>query len=285
MRPTFLAPLLGVLVLVAGGTAAGQSQRTNGLVSFGTCCGTDATGIYTIRQDGTGQKLIYEPKFDDASLISAWSPSGSRIAYVASAAGGVWTMSATGTQRKRLTRGKGDTLAPNWSPDGKQIVFVDLAAKHGSNYALYVIGSNGRGLKKIVGGARYQNNPVWAPSGKLIMFERANALWTVKPNGRAQKKVETGASSPSWSPDGKSVAFDRNGDLWTMNANGTGAHLVIEVPSSTAGIAWSPDGRWIAYAIADRGDVKLVHPDGTGEKPLTSDDELFHSEPAWQPRP
>jgi hypothetical protein len=29
----------------------------------------------------------------------------------------------------------------------------------------------------------------------------------------------------------------------------------------------------------------LVRPDGTGEKHLTSDDELFHSEPAWQPRP
>jgi tricorn protease-like protein len=281
VRPAVLALLLAGVMLVVGGTAAGQQQRANGLVSFGSCCGEE-TGIYTIRQDGTGQKLIYVPKFDDSSLISAWSPSGNRIAYVAP--GGLWRMSATGTQRKRLTRGKGDTLAPNWSPNGKQIVFVDLAAKHGTNYALYVIGSNGRGLKRIVRGARYQNNPVWAPSGKLIMFERANFLWTVKPNGRKQKRIAPG-TSPSWSPDGKSVAFDRNGDLWTMNANGSDAHLVIEVPSSTAGIAWSPDGHWIAYAIADRGDVMLVHPDGTGEKPLTTEGELFHSEPAWQPRP
>jgi Tol biopolymer transport system component len=282
MRPTVLALLFVILVLVTGGTASGQSQRTNGLVSFGSCCGDGTTGIYTIRQDGSGQKLIYTSDFDDAPLISAWSPNGGRIAFVAR--GGVWTMSATGTQLKQLTKGKGDTLAPSWSPDGKQIVFVDLAARHGTNYSLYVIGSNGRGLKKIVRGARYQNNPAWAPSGKLIMFERANALWTVKPNGRGQKRVTTG-TSPSWSPNGKSVAFDRNGDLWTMNANGNRAHLVIEVPSSTAGIAWSPDGHWIAYAIADRGDVMLVHPDGTGEKRLTDDEELFHSEPAWQPRP
>ncbi len=98
------------------------------------------------------------------------------------------------------------------------------------------------------------------------MFERANALWTVKPNGRGQKRIATG-TSPSWSPDGQSVAFDRNGDLWTMNANGTGAQLVIEVPSSTAGIAWSPDSRWIAYATADRGDVMLVHPRRTAASP------------------
>src|SRR5215211_2094720 len=158
MRSTVLALLLVISVLALGGTAAGQAQRTNGLVSFGTCCGSDV-GIYVIRADGTAQRRIYKPNFDDASLVSAWSPQGTRIAYVAP--GGLWKMSATGTQKKRLAPGKGDTLAPNWSPDGKQIVFIDLAAKNGTNYAVYVIGSNGKGLKKIVRGARYQNNPVW----------------------------------------------------------------------------------------------------------------------------
>jgi Tol biopolymer transport system component len=192
-------------------------------------------------------------------------------------------MSASGQQHKRLTRGYGDTLAPSWSPDGKQIAFVDRVAPHGGNYALYVIGSTGKGLKRIVGGARYQNNPAWSPSGKLIMFERGNTLWTVKPNGRGQKRLAAG-TSPSWSPDGKSVAFSRNGDLWTMKAGGAGAHKIADVPSSTAGIAWSPDGRWIAYATADRGDVLLVHPDGTGATHLTDEADLFHSEPAWQPK-
>ena len=192
-------------------------------------------------------------------------------------------MSASGQQRRRLTKGNGDTLAPSWSPDGKQIAFVDRVAPHGSNYALYVIGRNGKGLKRIVGGARYQNNPTWSPSGKLIMFERGKMLWTVKPNGRGQKRLVAG-TSPSWSPDGKNVAFSRNGDLWTMKAGGAGAHKITDVPSSTAGIAWSPDGRWIAYAIADRGDVMLVHPDGTSATPLTNEADLFHSEPAWQPK-
>ena len=282
MRSLLIGLVVSAVLLPLGETAAGKTGLTNGLVSFGTCCGDGTTGIYTIRPDGTAQRHIYEPEFDDASLISAWSPNGKRIAYVAR--GGLWTMSATGTQNKRLTKGKGDTLAPTWSADGKQIAFVDLAAKHGSNYAIYVIGTNGKGLKRIVRGAKYQNNPAWSPSGKLIIFERANALWTVKPNGHGQKRIATG-TSPSWSPDGKSVAFDRNGDVWTMKANGTGAQLVIDVPSSTAGIAWSPDSRWIGYAIADRGDVMLVRPDGTGGKRLTDEPDLFHSEPAWQPKP
>ena len=273
--------ILGALLLLAAGAASAGPRSANGLVSFGSCCSGGA-GIYTIDPDSEAQRLIFDPTFDDASLASAWSPQGGRVAYVAP--GGLWTMSATGAHPRRLTKGKGDTLAPSWSPDGKQIVFVDLAKKNGRNYALYVIGRDGKGLKRIVRGARYQNSPAWSPSGKLIMFERAGFLWTVKPDGRGQTKVAEG-TSPSWSPDGKTVAFDRDGNLWTMKPNGTGASRVVDVPSSTAGIAWSPDGHWIAYAIADRGDVMLVHPDGTGEKHLTDEPDLFHSEPAWQPRP
>ena len=282
MRSLLIGLVVSAVLLPLGETAAGKTGTDERSRLLRHLLRRRDDGIYTIRPDGTAQRHIYEPEFDDASLISAWSPNGKRIAYVAR--GGLWTMSATGTQNKRLTKGKGDTLAPTWSADGKQIAFVDLAAKHGTNYAIYVIGTNGKGLKRIVRGAKYQNNPAWSPSGKLIIFERANALWTVKPNGHGQKRIATG-TSPSWSPDGKSVAFDRNGDVWTMKANGTGAQLVIEVPSSTAGIAWSPDSRWIGYAIADRGDVMLVRPDGTGGKRLTDEPDLFHSEPAWQPKP
>ena len=74
-------------------------------------------------------------------------------------------------------------------------------------------------------------------------------------------------------------------DIWTMDADGTNAQMIVEIPSSTAGIAWSPDGNWIAYAVADRGDIMLVHPYGTGSKRLTHEEDVFHSEPAWQPRP
>src|SRR5262245_38918021 len=88
---------------------ASTPVATNGLVSFGTCCGSDV-GIYVIRPNGTGQKRIYRPQADDANLGTAWSPDGGRIAFVA--AGGLWTMSPTGSRRFRLYAGKGETGAP-----------------------------------------------------------------------------------------------------------------------------------------------------------------------------
>jgi TolB protein len=270
-----LAILLGAVPASAGSTGA------NGFVSFGACCGNQV-GIYVIRPNGTGQKRIYKPSFDDADLTSAWSPNGKRIAFVAP--GGLWTMSPAGTGRKRVAAGYGETGAPTWSADGKKIAFVDLSRKGARKYALYVVGVAGGTPKRIVSGTPYVSDPAWSPSGKVIMFGRGVFLWTVRPDGKGSTKIAEG-SSPSWSPDGHRVAFDRKGDVWTMNAKGAGTRALVRVPSATAGIAWSPDGKWIAYGTGDRGDIRLIRPDGTGARPLTHQPGLFNSWPAWQPKP
>jgi len=269
-----------LIALAIGGTASGLSARTNGVVSFGACCGEGDTGIFTIKPNGTGQKRIYSPPFDDANLASAWSPNGTRIAYVAP--GGLWTMSATGTARRRVTAGKGSTGSPTWSSDGRRIAYTDLSRKGSSTYALYVIGANGGTPKQIVSGSL--GTAAWSPTKPLILFDRARSLYTVSPSGAGLRRIGAGESGV-WSPNGRRIAFDRGGSLWTMNANGSGAKKVVSVPSATAGIAWSPDSRWIAYGTGNRGDIQLVHPDGSGSTHLTHEPGLFHSQPAWQPKP
>lgn len=265
------------LALVLVGAASAGPAKTNGLISFGSCC--DPTGIYVIKPNGTGQKRIFTPEFDDADLSTAWSPDGQRIAYVAP--GGLWTMTSAGKSRQQVTKGSGETSSPTWSADGERIAFGDLAKPGSSKHDLYVINADGSGLLRIASGNAY--SPAWSPNGKTIMFERGGLLWTVRPDGKGQKPMRTGGS-PAWAPDGSKVAFDLKGDIWTMKANGTSAHRVIRIASSEAGLAWSPDGHWIAYAIGNRGDIRLVHPNGSGGKALTHAPALFHSAPAWQPK-
>ena len=281
MAAKAIAVAVAAAVVGLASAAFGASAGTNGLISFGLCCGSDV-GIYVIRPDGTGQKRIYRPSADDANLATAWSPSGARIAFVAP--GGLWTMSATGRSRFRITAGKGGTGGPTWSPDGNRIAYFDLYRRGSRKQALYVAGGAGGSPKRIASGKPFLGAPAWSPSGKVILFDRGGFLWTVRPTGKGAKKIAPG-SSGSWSPNGKQIAFDRKGDLWTMNANGTGAKLVVSVRSGTAGIAWSPDAKWIAYGLVDRGDIRLVHPDGSGDKPLTRQPGLSHSLPAWQPKP
>ena len=273
--PAALA-LLATAVSLAG---ASTTAPRNGLVSFGVCCGSEV-GIYVITPGGA-QKRILKPKFDDANLDSAWSPSGRRLAYVAP--GGLWTMSAAGTNRVRLTTGKGDTSSPTWSPDGKRIAFSDLNKAGGKRYDIYVIDADGSDLRKLIGSSSNDLSPAWSPNGSQIMFERDRSLWTARPDGKNQRRLRAG-TSPAWAYDGRRIAFDFRGDIWTAHAAGGGARGVVDIRSSESGMAWSPDGRWIAYAIADRGDLIRIHPDGTGWQPLTHQSGLFHSQPSWQPK-
>jgi len=193
-------------------------------------------------------------------------------------------MSPTGTNRKQVTKGRGETYEPSSSPDGKRIAFTDKYKPGTGKVALYVVGSAGGPPKAIVFAKTFLTDSAWSPSGKVIMFTRISTRLTVRPDGTGLKTIGA-CTSPSWSPDSKRVAFERRGDLWIMNANGTGAKRVIPVPNSVSGIAWSPDGNWIAYGGAERGDLRLIHPDGTAARQLTHQAGQFNSWPAWQPKP
>ncbi|CAL9340413.1 S9 family peptidase [Streptomyces cellulosae] len=77
---------------------------------------------------------------------------------------------------------------------------------------------------------------------------------------------------PSADPSGRHVAFicDRAGvpQLWTGPVDGPEAHRLDADPHPVTEVAWSPDGRWIAYTTAPGGGeltrVLCVRPDGTG---------------------
>ncbi|MER5812371.1 prolyl oligopeptidase family serine peptidase [Streptomyces sp. NPDC002033] len=81
---------------------------------------------------------------------------------------------------------------------------------------------------------------------------------------------------PSADPTGEHVAFicDRAGvpQLWSGPARGAGAHALDGGPDPVTEVAWSPDGRWIAYTTAPGGGehtrVLAVRPDGTGRQVL-----------------
>jgi Tol biopolymer transport system component len=82
-------------------------------------------------------------------------------------------------------------------------------------------------------------------------------------------------SNPVWSPNGKQIAFaggDQNTgryDIFVMNLDGTGLRQLTHSTNGDGktGLAWSPNGRWIAfqnYAYLDE-----VSTDGASQRRLT----------------
>jgi Tol biopolymer transport system component/DNA-binding winged helix-turn-helix (wHTH) protein len=101
--------------------------------------------------------------------------------------------------------------------------------------------------------------------------------------------------SPSFSPDGSQVAFG-----WDGETNGAGFDLYVKVigtdkplrltnhPASWVGVAWSPDGRYIAVNRLDKedGGIFLVPALGGPERKLTSTLPVFRPRMAaisWSP--
>lgn len=83
--------------------------------------------------------------------------------------------------------------------------------------------------------------------------------------------------SPSFSPDGARLAFISNlsglPQVWTVAAAGGWPTQVTALDDQIYGVAWSPDGAWLAFSLAPGGgmnqQVYLVRPDGTGLRRLT----------------
>jgi Tol biopolymer transport system component len=111
----------------------------------------------------------------------AWSPLGDRIAFdLASdshAEPGIYAIRQDGTAIERLTT-VGDDSQPNWSPDGRHILFV----RHG--YEVWVMDADGTNARKLLVVPRVRDAPddatasaVWSPDGTKIALASPGARW------------------------------------------------------------------------------------------------------------
>jgi hypothetical protein len=163
---------------------------------------------------------------DVSSWTAAWSPDGSRIAFVAVASAsdgapeGNPTLHvadfATGANRRLSGLDVGHIRHVVWSPDDS---------------ALLVVG--GDPLPRIV-----SLNPLVHP--------QPTSLYLVPTDGSGAREIASGYYvAAAWSPDGKQIAAIEYGagrTLVLMDADGTGKRVLRELPSGElfTGVAWHP---------------------------------------------
>src|SRR4029077_18471031 len=96
-----------------------------------------------------------------------------KIAYTVESADGstreIWTMNGDGSNKQQLTHAPNFSENPNWSPDGKWIVFdSDLAEK--GNLDVYKMRPDGSQLTQLTNLPSLDALPAFSPDGKKIAF-------------------------------------------------------------------------------------------------------------------
>jgi len=148
--------------------------------------------IDVIDPDGSGLKQLTPGQYDSDP---AWSPDGSRIAFITGGDDHVSVMNADGTDVHMVSQLPSRT--PAWSPDGKTLVF---SAKDNQNADVYSVRSDGAGLRRLTTSSAEDITPTFTADGKSIFFGSSRGrgvysgdLWVMKTDGSNQHRLVAGA--------------------------------------------------------------------------------------------
>jgi TolB protein len=211
--------------------------------------------VYVMGADGAGLRQLNPRKFT-FSGEPGWSPNGRLISLgreIHNKKGdildqGLNVIAPSGRHFRKLTNGRKARSfdgGGSFSPDSKRIAFSRVRASKrnrsepGKSAAIFTIGANGRGLKRLTSYSGDYANPSWSPDGTKILFHsytesrprKSANLFTVRPNGTGLTQLThfTGgrlqAFGVEWSPDGTQIAYHKVGpginDLFLLSADGT----------------------------------------------------------------
>ena len=200
----------------------------------------DATGATRIVPGGNGPE--YAP---------SWSPDGKRLVFLSR--GGVFVMTAQGTERKRIVELPPNApeaifARPRWSPDGSTISY-----DAGNPVAIFIVKPDGTDRRKFIEGHQL----AWALDGNRaaygteLKWPDAGQVHTIDLDGTDRRRLtnnRAGAGRPAWSPDGTQIAYARyradlirtDADLHVMKADGSQDRVLSTIPFPEVDPAWQP---------------------------------------------
>jgi WD40 repeat protein len=291
-----LAAGVCLVALVVGGIAMvffTSRQNTPGLASVGTSHPT-ATARPTLVVYHPGKslgKLVYSTTLSDTGVFGlAWSPDSTRLG-VATESAQSWVATTGKGVVNYGSMGKGvvnySLMAVVWSPDGKLVAVTGggqgvqlynastgvLWKTYPDNGQAATASASGGYLSAQVtlSGGSGSGATAWSPDGHLMAtaffgsYGQAVQVWNTSTGHLVQTYTgQADVESLSWSADGTYVASSgvaSSGDDSIQVWNALTGQRIYDFESNQRcnhNVAWSPDGKTLAYLNCDQ--VRVVNP-------------------------
>lgn len=268
------------------------TDQHGGRIAF-TCTRGDYNQLCMINRDGTGLAQLtdmaasnYYPTFaqNRDTLLFASNRNGAFDLYL---------LAFNEKQVIRITNNVGDVVSPDYSPDGRMIVFANRVGDNPT--AIWMVNSDGLNPRLIYTGVRDIVATAFSPNGEQVAYAMSLGIpqeyeiFIMDSNGRNHRRISEGlqgvGGSISWAPDGSHVLVhaglfgDKN--IYRLDVN-TGNAVQLTNGGNNAGASYSPDGRYIVFNSLrndDQADLYIMRADGTNQVQLT-----FDPEPDWGAR-
>lgn len=194
----------------------------------------------------------------------------------------------------QLTYYVGNAFSPKFSPDGKQILFLNQIKDKPTS--IWIMGPMGEEPKQLYASEHTIVGADWSPDGKTIAFAMSTGQFNTyeihlldmtqpdQPPRRLTYAVEGATGSLDWSLDGKSllICLGPAGDKNVFRLNlATGNASQLTFGGNNASASYSPDGQYIVFnSLRNDGqaDLFIIRSDGHSTRLL-----FDNPEPDWQP--
>lgn len=249
----------------------GKSASADVFVAGDLLYSSNRGGTFALQQvltSAPGKPLAIATEKGSA-VQGRYSPDRTRVVFSGNANGTyeLYTADLDGSNLQRISSG-GAAGEPQWTPDGKQLIYSK--SKNGEGSQIYLANADGTGEVQLTGkgerGPQLEGSnlsPVLSPDGKQVAFisnrDRNYELYVMDISGQNARRLTNSREReqfPQWTPTGElvygaeGISSGASSEVFKLTPASGAKVLLFETKFSLQGLALSRDGATLAYIEA-----------------------------------